>query len=466
MRFKSIIKICTVLIIFLTITSSVSANSNLLSNNLLKISKENNEYDLLIISPKSFMLAFKILAQHKTKHNIETKIVDVKNIYGDNENLGRDNQEKIKYYIKQEIEDHNISYVILAGSFKHIPIRYCHNVDRHSNMEELKFISDLYYADIFDKNGNFSSWDTNQNGIYGEWNGSLAEDKDIDLKPDVSVGRLACSNLFEVFFLVRKIIKYEEETFGQTWFNKIIGVGGDSYTEYEGYEGEINTQNAMNNLPGFNHVKLWASNGNLTGERSVIKEINKGCGFIYFDGHGLPNMWATYPPDDNKTMIHGLKNLNMIFLRNKNKLPICIVSACHNCEFDVKPLRILKDPFYQFTWVKECWGWHLTSKFNGGSIATIGNTGLGYSKEDKQSKEGADSYLDPQFFWEYGMNGTEILGKAWQNAINTYLNEFPIDWDTPSGSDSSIDAKTVQQWVLLGDPSLKIGGYKKNSSNI
>ena len=31
--------------------------------------------------------------------------------------------------------------------------------------------------------------------------------------------------------------------------------------------------------------------------------------------------------------------------------------------------------------------------------------------------------------------------------------------DTFSPNDDELDRKTVEQWVLLGDPSLKIGGY-------
>ena len=61
--------------------------------------------------------------------------------------------------------------------------------------------------------------------------------------------------------------------------------------------------------------------------------------------------------------------------------------------------------------------------------------------------------------WEYGVNGTTILGETWGKTITRYLNEYPIDWNTPAAGDSAIDAKTCQQWALLGDPSLQIGGY-------
>jgi hypothetical protein len=423
-------------------------------------------YDLLIISPKTFKTALTQFTDHKNRHNIKTKIVEVEKIYDLMFWKGQDKAEKIKYFIKEAKETFGISYVLLIGSSKYIPVRYCYNEDNNSIWPEFKFISDLYYADIYDKEGNFSSWDTNENRVYGEWRGNSAEDKDIDLSPDVFLGRLPCKNRLEVKIVTKKIIKYEEKTQDEPWFKKIVLVGGDSYPQLEGYEGEENTQRALDFMHGFNPKKLWASTGNLTGAKDVLRELRRGCGFIYFDGHGAPNVWATHPPNDNTNWINGLKNIHMLLLTNGNKLPICIVSGCHNCKFDVTPKNFFKEPFFQYTWIYECWGWKLVRKIGGGSIATIGNTGMGYSKEDKVSKEGADSYLDPQFFWEYNINGTDILGEVWAKSIMTYLEEFPIDWNTPSGSDPAIDAKTVQQWVLLGDPSLKIGGYVTNSRRV
>lgn len=111
-------------------------------------------------------------------------------------------------------------------------------------------------------------------------------------------------------------------------------------------------------------------------------------------------------------------------------------------------------------WARECWAWKLTSQPFGGSIATISNTGLGMSKEDKQSMEGAGDFMDMQFFVEYGNNRQEYIGEVWMDSISNYIDEFPVDWTDPAGSDSSYDAKTPQEWTLFGDPSLKIGGYQ------
>jgi len=71
---------------------------------------------------------------------------------------------------------------------------------------------------------------------------------------------------------------------------------------------------------------------------------------------------------------------------------------------------------------------------------------------------GGTDWLNVQFFREYA-NDTVVLGQIWKNTLTRFVDTFPIDWETPSGGVSSIDAKSVQEWVLLGDPSLKIGGY-------
>jgi prepilin-type processing-associated H-X9-DG protein len=266
---------------------------------------------------------------------------------------------------------------------------------------------------------------------------------------------------------VKKIIEYETKTYDSDRFKRILAIAGDTY--YDGYydfptpdfEGEENAKTAISYMVGFENTTLFTSDGTLTGPRDIIREINNGCGFLFFDGHANPMTWTTYLPNQSKT-IEGFTLLSMSKLRNKNMFPVCIVGGCHNLQFDVNFFNLLKnfkDTFRYGTWVPECWGWKLTRMYRGGSIATIGCTGLGMTKEDKESQEGASDYLDAQFFYEYGMNGTDILGETWGKAISNYLDKYPIDWNTPATWDYAIDAKTVQQWVLLGDPSLKIGGY-------
>ncbi len=439
-------------------------------------------YDLLIITPQQYLNELRPLVTHKNSLGVRTRMVSLSDVYHQ-EFWGRDNPEKIKLFIKQAVEAWGISYVMLVGDFTQMPIRYVYNADNNTGWPEPMFISELYYADLYDSTGNFSSWDTNGNGRYGEWFGNTSEDPNIDLYPDVYVGRLACRNAGEARTMVHKIITYENTAYNASWYYRMVVCAGDTYPEalnpnWTGYEGEENTQDALDNMTGFTPVKLWTSDGSFTGPKDVIRAINKGCGFLYFEGHANAYHWSTHPPNDPKNWTDGLSTTNMHDLHNGRMLPICVVGGCHNNEFDVTPRNIIKGlltqglryfhrhpagDFWHFTWIKECWGWTLTRLAIGGSIATIGCTGLGMSKEDKESFSGAGDYLEPTFFYEVGTNHSDILGKAWGNAIRDYLNRYPIDWNTRAAWDSAIDAKTVQQWALFGDPSLKIGGYPPTS---
>jgi hypothetical protein len=387
---------------------------------------------------------------------------------------GRDNPEKIKFFIKKAYDEWDIKYVMLVGDFRKMPVRYVYN-DEPSGYYEPRFLSELYYADLYDKNNTFSSWDYNQNGVYGEWIGDSAEDKNIDLHPEVCVGRLACRNSNEVNIMVRKIITYETQTYSSEWFKRFVVVAGDTYPpgqypfDTSEYEGEENTKKAIKNMTqtGFEINRMWVSTGNFTGPLSLIRTMNKGCGIMFFEGHASPMAWGTHPPEieKNGTWIWGLKNQHIPLLMNGYKLPVVMAGACHNGMFDVTPMNLLKllkgETLHPGDWALECWAWKLTSHPYGGSIATIANTGLGYTKEDKQCRHGAGDYMDQQFFYEYGQNKTTILGEIWANSINRYIQKYPVDWSEPAGSDSAIDAKTVQEYTLLGDPSLQIGGYSE-----
>jgi len=432
-----------------------------------------NIYDLLIITPIEFEKFLKPLEAHKNKFGVKTKIITLNEIY-DEYTIGRDKPEQIKYAIKDAYDDYGIKYVLLVGSNKKMPVRYVNNQDMtYSAYLEPYFISELYYADLYNNEQEFQTWDTDEDAVFGEWivNQTDGRDAYLDLHPDVYVGRLACKNIFEVIIMVDKIIKYETRTYGSTWFNDFVVVAGDTYPEgdYEfntsGYEGEENTERAIENMTDFNPIRLWVSNGNFTGPKDVINQINKGCGFMFFEGHASPLKWGTHEYNSDE-FLDGLANTDMYKLLNFYKLPVVVAGACHNAQFDITPVNLIKyglESFRHGTFGLECWAWRLTSKPFGGSIATIANTGLGMSKEDKKSMEGAGDYMDKQFFYVYGNKESDILGECWGKSIDRYINAYPVNWTISDSSefvyDHKYDLKTVQQWTLLGDPSLKIGGY-------
>ena len=435
-----------------------------------------DEYDLLIICPSGWAEQLQPLKEHKEKYGIKTIIVSLDEIYNGNYFAiqGRDDAEKIKYFIKDAIEEWGIEYVMLVGGRQGgvlkerwlMPVRYA-NLDDNSKLE-VSYLSDLYFADIYKyENGQpvFDDWDSNGNGVFAEW--KMFKKDTLDLMPDVYVGRLACRNKWEVDIMVDKIISYESRYVkNEDWFKRMVVVGGDTFPPEDDpyYEGEISTQTSLNYMTGFEGVKLWASLGTLTGPQDVIREVSKGCGFLNFEGHGNPMSWATHPPHDEETWIGGLIVSDMPKLSNKDMYPICVVGGCHNSQFNVSVFNLLKfkelyETYYKSEWSPECWGWWLARKIDGGSIATIGCTGLGYGRIGDYNDDGIPDWIqglggwiDIEFFRLYGQEEKDILGEIHSTAISNYVMNFPVMED-------EIDCKTVQEWVLLGDPSLKIGGY-------
>lgn len=441
------------------------------------------DYDMLIISSKKFRKIAERLIKHKESHGIRCKLVVPQEIYR-MITKGRDYAEKIKIFIREEFDRYSIRYVLLFGGIDFIPSRYCHIPTRYPRaplptieLVEEKFVSDLYYADLYDEKGTFSSWDTNNDGIFAEWRGKTAEDKSLDLRPDIAIGRIPCQSLWEATSVVNKIISYESKSnFRDKWFKTVISVAGDTYPENEIPDGEVDAKNAINYLTGFKRINLWYSEGSLYSRWGieVIKAINSGSGFLVFFGHGNVPFWATHPYRQEK-LISIITLYHIQLLSNKHKLPVCFAPGCKNSAFDLRFKNLFASPicsFYKMDYFSKCWSWMWLRKREGGCIATIGSTGVGFVRQDRElDGEGGWSYMGELFFKNY-REGLTVVGDLWKKCIWDYLEKYTIDWDTPSlvygGKEPKPDvvhAKTVESFTLLGDPSLRIGGYEKQEED-
>jgi len=249
------------------------------------------------------------------------------------------------------------------------------------------------------------------------------------------------------------------------------------------YEGEWVTGERLLNGGGgalyympddFDKELIWTSNGKLVDDKDVIAALNQGCGFAFFSGHGNPNVWGDHYPGVPGNRGHGsitglsvvsyskglipIPSLRMNKLSNIDKLPVTLIGGCHNSQFNVSLITTLLDKrnagsmwTYGYA-VPECFSWYLVKLPRRGAIATIGNTGLGYGILGKDCTIGGlDGGICIEFFKQYGTEGHHILGDAYTQTLKNYITNFDME---------NLDhAKSLTQWVLLGDPSLMIGGY-------
>ena len=357
---------------------------------------------------------------------------------------GRDNQEKIKYFIKNAIENWDTSYILLVGGSSQCPTRDTHIfVDAQPNPDEEIFVSDLYYADIYDESMAFATWDTNENSVFGEYNwGAQHNYDDVDLYPDVHLGRLACVNGNEVTTSVDKIINYETtRAYTKDWFTDLVVMGGDSFSGDSQHvdEGEYVNDAVIDIMDGFIPDRIWASNGRLnglvpTGVTEIKNAINDGAGFVDFSGHGNTAVWATHPhesPTWIPTPTGGFYNTHIATLTNGNKLPIVVIGACSVSKFKSDP---------------DCFSWSFVSNSNGGAIGTFGATGLGWAYIGSGVTQGLIEGISLNTFEAYREEGAMTFGEMWSTSITNYI--FP-------GMDD-VDYKTIEEWEPLGDPTLAV----------
>jgi len=431
------------------------------------------DFDMVIISPKKFSSELQPLIDHKNSHGVRTFFKPTEEIYKYYDI--QDKPEQIKYFIKDALEQFNIKYVLLVGGrigqfFRwNVPVRYS-NVD--DGFSQRVFLSDLYFADIYKENNEFEDWDSNGNGIFSEWYKDESTPSDIiDLKPDLAIGRLPCRYKSEVSSIVKKIIDYENNAYGKSWSKRALLVGGDTNPGLGDpfpYEGEADCNYISQLLEDYETKKLFVSDGTLTSYNDFISSFNAGNGFVAFHGHGLQNGLFTHNSEGKKLQIFDSDYISK--LSNKDMYPIIVVGCCLTTEFDVGIFNFLtifqnlKQHHYFFNFRLECIpeviSWDLIKRPDKGAIAHIGSSSTAWGDTGDKNHDGIPdsvqngytSGLCAEFFNLIGQEDIDILGDAYINAITRIIENH-------SANSDRIQSKCVQEFQLIGDPSLKIGGY-------
>lgn len=435
-----------------------------------------NAFDLLIITDESFVDALQPLVEHKNNVGISTKIETVQEIYATYSGVA--DWEQVKLRIADAVQFYGTKFVLLAGGHKGqthdwwVPDFSSRNYDNNGMGDMDKtYSSDLYFADLFryDQSGKpfFEDWDTNNDGIYAEGPFYFIGGFDKpDYYPDVAVGRIPFRYSWEVPIVVDKIITYETTAYGSDWANKAVFVAGDTspYERYgEGvvqgiYEGELTCDNHAKYLQnkGFETIKLYTSKG-LTGVDDVASVISEGCGWVNMQMHANPATGGNHVTDLEE-FVRFYSFLHMDLFKNDGKYPFMINDGCHNAQFDVTMQEIFDHGGFEginFNWYEwipcDASSWFVLME-GGGAIGLIGNTGLGYGYLNNGYSIGLGGWIMPRFAHAYAVQGKQYSGTIWTQGIADYIDNFPVLTDY-------VDRKTIEERGLLGDPSIKIGGY-------
>jgi hypothetical protein len=249
-----------------------------------------------------------------------------------------------------------------------------------------------------------------------------------------------------------------------------------------------NRGGAMYYMPDdFERVVISTSNGRFSSSSDVIDVLSEGSGFVFFSVHGSPGSLGNHlpgiPGNRRGSSITGLLVTNifpyfpfvfkpvlpMKTISNSDKLPVVVVGlGCHDANFNVTMVNSFLDlylPLSMHTYghiIPECLCWYFVKLPDTGAIASIGYSDYGIGNLGEWfSVGGYDGWISTEFFRQYGEEKNTILGVAHSQSISNYITHFK-EYEDPEIQDYGwdwADQSTVEGWVLLGDPSLQIGGY-------
>jgi hypothetical protein len=245
-----------------------------------------SDYKYLIITPEQFANGFDSLLDFYAGNGILGQVTTTQYIYSNI--AGHDQQQKIRNYIKQEVEANNVEYVLLGGDVEHIPYRGLYCIAYSSSVyEDYNIPADIYYS-----------------ALDGEWNDSTLAGGDIskwgepgedDLLPDVSVARCPFSNATELEHMVHKTLYYQKYPVAGEFTQPYL-VGEYLYPTPPTYGGdymELLVDNHSDNgyfthgIPSADNVitRLYDTPLYTWTSSELTDGINQGHSFIHHLGH-------------------------------------------------------------------------------------------------------------------------------------------------------------------------------------
>lgn len=155
-------------------------------------------YQYVIITEEAQRSAFETYAAWKTAKGMPATVLTVEWI--DANYPGRDLAEKIRNCVIVAVGQWGTSYVLLGGDHPQVPSRVSWAFDCEAGFypDENDLYADLYYSDLD------GDWDANQNDVFGEVGDQ------VDLYPDILVGRAPTSDLAQATAVVNKFLMYEQ----------------------------------------------------------------------------------------------------------------------------------------------------------------------------------------------------------------------------------------------------------------
>jgi len=306
---------------------------------------EDGDYEhVILVQNAYFAEPFGPLAEWKTRKGVPSTIVQVSWVLDNYP--GADDAERVRNFIRDARDSWGATWFLLAGDTDRVPARraYAMTSEAGGHPEEDELGCDSYFSDLD------GSWDADGDGIYGE-----LED-DVDLYPDVFVGRAPITSLDNAEAFVSKLIDYERTPVDDFQLDMLMAaevLWQDPYTDSGIALNRIDRDYVPPRYDPIN--KLYETLGNESGE-SVRAAINDGVGHFLHSGHAWYTVMGCGDGD--------LHRWEIADLTNARRQPLVYSIGCWPAAFDL---------------TEACIAERFLQSSGGGAVAFIGNSRYGWA---------------------------------------------------------------------------------------
>ncbi|MFX1564264.1 MAG: C25 family cysteine peptidase, partial [Promethearchaeota archaeon] len=375
---------------------------------------ENEGY--VIIAPASFVSSIASFAAWKEDIGFNVSVTTIESIYASY--AGRDHAEQVRTFINESFHQNSTKYFLLVGDCDIVPTREVWDPYLAGGLDNGTEPSDLYFECLD------GDWDANGNSLFGE------TDDNVDLFPEVMVGRLPVQTSDQARSVCASIIRFERNPMPGSWIDNFLLIGPNCFTYGDGVgmlEGELNQKFLYDSF--FDVYRLYPTDGSLS-HSAVIDRINAGVNIIDFFDHGNYGGWSD-----------ALDASEVLTLVNGNKSFLAYAMACETAAFDAEAYEpTISEAFFRNP--------------DGGAIAYIGATRIAWA-----------GY--------YAFDGLHNL--FWKNFLQTALDERMAspklalqsalyEMTTTFSMSNPICLETVYQAIYFGDPAMNLY-WKHNVTN-
>jgi len=356
----------------------------------------NNAADYLVVAHPSFIgeeLAHYV--RYKQSTGMSTKLVDMSDII-EQFGFGMNTPDALKNYLVAANKANKFQYLLLVGGHSYDYLNYL-------NQDSVSFIPTWYRpVDLIQ----YGPTDT----PFIELNG--------DGKPDKAIGRWPVRTLSDLRNIIRKTIEWDSNQMSTERSALLIAEqkGGNKNFAQQLDVSVAATVNKWSDVSRVYLDEIFARDpaGTIAGARqSIVDRINQGVGLTIFNGHGSPSSW-TYQS------LVSWQHLQE--LENHGKPTIVMPLACYTTYYETPSVNSLAHQ----------WLFYSNSTESQGAVAIHGAMVLGKYRENSKF---ADRLLKQQ------LKRGKTLGQGIL-AVKRSLSS----WN-----------QMVNNWALLGDPTLRLG---------